>query len=290
MLQCNYYLMVFLEFKMKCFLYFFCSISILFSGFSLANSSEEVVVDEFIFSIYLGQGRIENPITKLDDLNVSIFPSISYYGENFFIEGTTLGYSLYETDDVIVDVVGLLNEDGLFHHFDNYQDFSIINIIGVNPSGGLVDFEPIKRDISYLGGIGITVNNDYFDTRIGAYQDIIGVHDGNEVHLSIAKGFSTTWFNAHFEAGGVMKSRKLVEYYYQFQDEELAILRGIKNLYKPKRAINWYYKVQVDVPITPSLFVVGGVKHTLLDDRIRQSLLVEKGNYLTSFIGIRYQF
>lgn len=268
---------------------FFCAI---LCCQSYAFSSDEVAVDEWTFSFYLGDGKIENPIAELDDLDVTAFPSISFYGENFFIEGTTIGYSLYETDDVIVDLVGLLNEDGLFHHFDDHKDFSVINILGFNPTAGgkVITFEPIKRDISYLGGVSATFINDYFDTRLGIFQDITGVHDGNEMHLSVSKSFSTSWFNAFIELGEVIKSRKLVKYYYQFQDEELARLQALKSYYEPNRSTNLYYKIQIEVPITKSLAVVGLVKQTQLGDKIRQSFLVAKGNYLASFIGLRYQF
>lgn len=277
---------------MKFPVFFLFCISLVFSAFSFTTFAEDAAVDEWTFSIYLGDGKIENPIAELHDLDVTAFPSVSFYGERFFIEGTTIGYSLYETDDVIVDLVGLLNEDGLFHHFNDHDEFSVINILGFNPTAGgkLITFEPIKRDISYLGGISATFINDYFDTRLGIYQDITGVHDGNEMHLSISKSFSTQWFNAYIEFGEVIKSRKLVEYYYQFQDAELARLQALKSFYEPSRSTNLYYKLQIEVPITESFSVVGLVKQTQLGNKIRQSFLVAKGNYLASFIGLRYQF
>jgi outer membrane scaffolding protein for murein synthesis (MipA/OmpV family) len=277
---------------MKFSVFIFCFLSALISGVSFAFDSENAIVDEWSFSLYLGDGKIENPIAELEDLELTVFPSISFYGEKFFIEGTTIGYSLFETDDVIVDLVGLLNEDGLFHHFNDHQDLSVVNILGFNPTsrGEVITFEPIKRDISYLGGISATFINDYFDIRLGGFQDVTGVHDGNELHLSASKSFSTPWFNAYIELGKVIKSRQLVEYYYQFQNEELALLEELKSDYQPKRSRNFYYKIQFNVPITQALSVVGLVKQTQLGNNIKQSLLVKKGNYLASFIGFRYQF
>ncbi len=258
------------------------------------SAVEQVETDKWTFSIFAGQGQIENPVVNLKDIDTNVFPSISYYGERFFWEGTTLGYSLLESDDVIVDLVGLLNEDGLFHHFEEQEDLTVIDALGFNPSRFPIDggevFKPVERDISYLGGISVSVFNDYFETRLGYFHDLTAVHHGYEIHFSLGRGIETKWFNIYFEAGKVIKSDDLVRYYYQFQDKELAFLGGIKDFYTGGQSHNHYYKVELDVPLTDYLSLTGFFKHTHLGNNISKSLLVEDNNYQTSFIGVRYSF
>ncbi|KGJ98055.1 MipA/OmpV family protein [Thalassotalea sp. ND16A] len=282
---------------MKIYPFWLFSLIIAFSAPLSANDDaarDEVAIEQWTFSIFLGEGKIENPIVNFKDLDVILFPSVSYYGEKFFLEGTTLGYSLLENDEMIVDVVGLLNDDGMFYHFEDQQDLTVSSALGFNPIRGPIkpgqEFKPVKRDLSYLGGVSFTVINDYFDTRIGYFQDVTGVHHGHEIHFSIATSFANRWFNTLVEVGQVIKSREIVEYYYRFQPEELSILEGVDELKTGGKSHNFYYKVQVDVPITESFAVVGIAKYTKFGNHIKQSLLVEDSNYLTSFVGLRYQF
>lgn len=264
-----------------------------FSSSSFAFE-QEIESNEFNLSIYLGKGRIETPLIDRGDLSVNIFPSITYYGEKFFIDGTTIGYSLLETDNLLIDVVGLLNEDGMFYHFDSNKNYTLANILGYNPGTvgnkfpDLSGFATIERDISYLGGISFTFMTDYFNTRVGYFHDVTNVHNGNELHLSISKGFNFEWFNASIELGQIEKSINLVNYYYQFTEAELHVFK--RSGYTAESGTNRYYKVNVEVPISESFSLVAAFKHTLIGDEIRESILIDKGNFITSFIGLKYQY
>lgn len=270
----------------------FC-ILLFLSGYSVASSSDEIEVGEWEFSLYLGEGRVDNPLIKQDDLKINFFPSFTYYGEKFFIDNTTLGYNLIENDQILVDLVGAINEDGLFYHFDSNKNYTLVNILGFKPQVGggremdLSNFKPIKRDISYLGGLNVTFITDYFVGQVAYLTDVTGVHGGNELRVSVSKDFVFPWFELYFELGQIRKSADLVRYYYEFRPEELSFL---KDKYRADDATNSYYKVQLDVPISESFTVVGVIKETFIGDEIEESFLVVKSKYLSSFIGIRYRF
>jgi len=274
---------------MKLFYVFLLFLSISFS----CSSAEKVEIEEWNFEIFVGEGKVENPLIKLDDLKVKVFPSFHFYDEKFFIDNTTIGYNLLEDEQLLIDVVGAVNEDGLFFNFDKHQGYSLVNILGFRPNVGggkdidISGFEPIKRDISYLAGINMTFMTDYFSSQVALLNDVTGVHDGNELRVSISKNFILPWFALFIEFGQVKKSKKLVHYYYKFKPQELSFLR---DKYEAKEASNRYYKVQLDVPISESFTFVGLVKHTRIADEITDSFLVDKSSYTSSFIGIRYSF
>ncbi|TPH13909.1 MipA/OmpV family protein [Litorilituus lipolyticus] len=261
-------------------------------SYTTASETQNVEVNKWDFSVYLGQGYVENPIIKLDDLKINVFPSFTYYGEKFFIDNTTIGYSLIEGDNIFFDLVGAVNEDGLFHHFQN-KNYTLVNILGFKPTTGggrkpeLSGFEPIERNISYLAGLNITYMTDYFTAQLAYLTDVSGVHHGNEVRVSLSRNLVFSWFELYFEIGQVTKSKDLVSYYYKLKPEELSFLR---DNYQAGEATNTFYKVQIDIPLTESFTVIGVVKETRLGDKIDESFLTDKSSYSSSFVGIKYHF
>ncbi|AOE50428.1 MipA/OmpV family protein [Kangiella sediminilitoris] len=85
---------------------------------------------EWNISLSLGYGQVESIISNVDDFDLYLLPNISYYGESFFLENTTMGYSLYEDEDFYLDIVGKLNEDGIYFNLD---DFGVFSALGTSP-------------------------------------------------------------------------------------------------------------------------------------------------------------
>jgi len=278
---------------MKFFFPIFALLSISLSFVTSAFESDEVDISQWNFSLYLGEAKIENPLIKQDDLDINFFASVNYYGDKFFIDGTTVGYSLFETENLLVDAVGTLNEDGLFFHFNDHKNYTLVNILGFKPnSGGVRDvdlngFDAIDRNISYLAGVNVSFMNEYFTTQVAFLNDITGVHGGNEVRLSFSKNITFSWFEFFLEFGQVEKSEQLVKYYYEFQPSELSFL---KSNYEGKSTINRYFKMQLDIPITHSLTFMALVKKTNIGNSIKESFIVDKDTYSSSFVGLRYTF
>jgi len=168
-----------------------------------------------------------------------------------------------------------------------------VNILGFRPNTGggrdidISGFEPIKRDVSYLAGINVAFMTEYFNSQIAILNDVTGVHGGHEVRLSFSKNVTFPWLDIFIEFGQVRKSKRLVDYYYKLKSQELSFL---KDRYQAEAASNRYYKIQLDIPLSKFLTLVGLVKYTNIAEEITDSFLVDKDNYTSSFIGIRYSF
>lgn len=273
--------------KLLPFLFLYCL------GVSTVNA-EDVDVDQWHFSVFVGEGKVTNPLRKLDDLKINAFPSFKYYGEKFFIDNTTIGYTLVEQEHLFIDVVGLLNDDGLFHYFDANDNYTLFNIFGLKGGGGIRGFDEstfkaISRDVSYLAGLNISFFTDYIDAQVGYFTDITGVHNGSELRVSLSKNFTFKWLELYLEVGQVQKSKALVDYYYTMQKEELSSL-NLLTKYEADVATNTYYKAQLDVPISESFTFVASIKKTELGTNIKDSVLITESDYLSSFIGLRYDF
>ena len=72
----------------------------------------------------MGYGLIETHLAEGKDTELYLMPSFSYYGENFFIENLSMGYSLVENDRFIVDLATRFNLDGLYFYQQD-PDFAL---------------------------------------------------------------------------------------------------------------------------------------------------------------------
>ncbi|MCE9776424.1 MipA/OmpV family protein [Shewanella algae] len=260
------------------------------------NAMETIPVDEFRLALALGYGRLDNPRVHAKPIETFLLPSWSYYSERFYLENFTLGYSLYESDNWLFDLQTKLNEDGFFFEFDGLNKLFLSDIIGFSPYKGQVirpngNSEPIldeiQRHISYLGGVSVTWVTPYTDINLGLFQDISGVHDGNELQLRLKKSLLYSWGALGLELGAIRKSESLVRYYYQLTPEESGPLRLS---YTPSASINYHARLLVNLPLWQDINLVMVTEYTWLDSGITNSPMIDKDGYLSGFIGLSYRF
>ena len=243
-------------------------------------------------SLAAGYGALENPRAKVENVSTWILPTWYYYGENFYVENFTLGYSLYESDNFIVDLQTRFNEDGFFFEFDGLNKLLLSDILGYTPvkqpiNPKVVKFEEIERNLSYLGGINTTWVTPYLDVSLGYFHDITGVHQGNEIQLRLKHSQAFSWGALGFEVGAIRKSENLVSYYYKLTKAEEGPLHP---KYDPSATVNYHAKTVINVPISENFNFVGILEYTWLGQEITDSVLIDKDSYLSGFVGISYDF
>lgn len=258
-----------------------------------ADELDQVHSGDWQFSVAVGYGILENPRVKVDNVTTYILPTWYYYGENFYVENFTLGYSLYEKNSFVLDIQGQLNDDGLFFELDGIDKLFLSDVLGytsikqpIRP-GKKIDYKSIERSISYLAGISATWYNPIADLTAGYFHDLTNVHNGNELQLNLRKKFILNSFAFGLELGATRKSANLISYYYSLTTEELA---GNFSPYTPEAATNLHIKAVFNLPISNSLMLVASLKQTYLDDTIQQSFLINKPTYFAGFVGLNYAF
>lgn len=262
---------------------------------SAENRTEITPVDEFQFSLAVGYANVENPRAGAKDLSTYLLPAWHYYGENFYVENFSLGYSLHETDTWYVDLQTKVNEDGFFFEFDGINKLFISDIVGftaLKQPFRLHDYtlprpESIERNISYLGGLSATYITPIADISLGYFHDISGVHQGNEILLRLKKSMLLSWAAFGIELGATRKSENLVSYYYLFTDEER---NSTKPEYTPEATLNYHIRAVANVPITAQINFVAGIEQNWLGNGITNSFMIDKNQYFSGFVGISYNF
>ncbi|MCE9677759.1 MipA/OmpV family protein [Shewanella sp. AS1] len=255
---------------------------------------DSITTGELHLSLALGYGGIENPRAKSDNIETYILPSWSYYGERFYVENFSLGYSLYESDSFILDLQTKLNEDGIFFEFDGINKVFLSDILGFVPNrqpifGRNIPAVPIERNISYLGGLKGSWITPYLDLNLGYFHDISGVHQGNEIQFTLRKNLGFAWGALGFELGAIRKSQNLVSYYYHYTAAELgrSITQGLQ---ADQAAINYHASGVVNFPLWQDFNFVTIITYTWLGNEITENQMVEKDSYLSGFVGVSYAF
>ena len=164
----------------------------------------------------------------------------------------------------------------------------MLSIVGFNPHFYRYppELEPVERDISYLGGIALTLIENDVELSFRHFTDLTGVHDGTETELSLFKTWKIGRWSVSFEALATLKSKELINYYYQLREEES---RSLIFDYDPNQpAVNVSVMTSIRRPIAEDWSVLLSYKKTFLDKAITNSPIIDNNNVALYFMGIEY--
>ncbi|BDF93334.1 MipA/OmpV family protein [Pseudoalteromonas sp. KAN5] len=241
-------------------------------------------------SISVGAGGFENPLVNSENTFTPILPHINYYGDKWYFEDFSLGYSLIENEHLILDVATNFNEDGFFFELDGLDNFFITSIVPSGPTrpGGVpVVANEIQRKLSYLGGLSAIIPNSFATINIAYLKDISGVHHGSETHLSALKILPLLGGDLAIEAAMVAKDEKLSNYYYMLRPGE-ALIRIPE--YELGTSYNAYVKLAYWLELDSHWAIDFQLKRTRLDSQLADTPLIQKQYYYSGFLGLNYRF
>ncbi|KGJ90518.1 MipA/OmpV family protein [Thalassotalea sp. ND16A] len=259
---------------------------------TLVNDSHYRPVSEWLFGVSVGYGKLINPLNEQDDIPLYFIPDIRYYDERFSIENLDISYNLYQRKNLIVDLVGKQNLDGLYFPGKNRNvvgSLSGIPGIGQVEDGDEIEIPvptPEQRSLSYLAGVELRYYG-YLDYQLLATTDISNVHHGEELRAAVHKLLLFDAFIVELEAGLSFKSEQLTQYYYGF---EAPIGVFEQNLYRPESALNYHIKLDLSYAYSQDWYLVSTIRNEWLDSSIANSPIVAKDEILSFFIGIKHIF
>ena len=98
-----------------------------------------VSIDEWQFSLALGVGVISNPLHEGKNVPLVIIPSFSFYGNNWFFDKNTLGYSFYQSSSLVISGISQPNrENTFFMKFFLYIPYIFADCLRIFPLMGAV--------------------------------------------------------------------------------------------------------------------------------------------------------
>jgi len=245
---------------------------------------------EWVFGVSFGYGKLLNPLNKQDDIPLYLLPDIRYYGEKFSIENLDISYNLYQRKNLIIEVIGQQNIDGLYFPGEN-RSF-VASLTGIPSFGQQIEDdivepelpEPDKRSLSYMAGVELRYYSDV-NFLLSTTTDVSNVHNGQEVKASLHKSFNLQSLVVELETGVTFKSKDLTHYYY---NTELPTGVFEENIYETESALNYHLKVDLTYIYNKNWYLVSTFKSEWLDDTIYNSPVVVKDKVQSFFVGVKY--
>ncbi len=266
------------------------------SGFAQSEEPEAaqyIEVGTFEASITLGYGGIENPIRGAEHVSSVFLPHFAYYGENWYFDDFSLGYSLYQNESFYVDVVGTFNEDGFFFELDGIDNLFAVNAVRElerpgRPQATPIYLTPIERSISYEAGVTFGYAGKNWGAELTTLHDITSVHNGSE--NKFVAYYAKTLLGGQFvgEVGVTQKSNELVEYYYRVQPTE-SITR-IPRYDLGGAAVNYHVRLEYTYPLSEHFSAMLSISNTWIDKDLSDTPMFDRDQYMTGFSGITFEF
>ena len=286
---------------MKFFVHGLIVTSFWFSGNLVANTAAPVAkseTEQWEFALSLGTGKVTTPLTNRDDLQGSVLPVISYYGERFFIENSFVGYSLIEREHWYLDLVGGLNDDGFFFELDGVNQFGWWDALGIErgyntliegegPAYPPDSYQDIDRHLSYMAGASVSWLTDIAELRFTFLTDLSGVHHGQEQHISLRKSYDYQQWQFRWQLGALHKDQQINNYYYNLRPRELD---QTESWFRLSDSWQYFYAFTLQYQFDANWAIQAFWQKNQLDEDLLLSPLLIKDHYYSRFIGVRYSF
>ena len=267
--------------------------------------SKDIEVGQWQLGLALGLGMKSNPLRGGDDIPLLALPDISYYGERWFLDNFTLGYSLYQSDRLVLSLISGANGEKAYFSFWHPANFTSLNGSEFAATGDQLpgisneaDAGPIrelpavtiddvsKRHFAWDGGVMANIYLPWGEVMIRALADISKVYQGSHGRIEWSRGFRSGDWDWRSSLGVDWQSRALVDYYYGVPDNSDFAGGG----YRGRSGWSPYASLMVSHPINENWQGLVTVKYQRLAAGMADSPLVTTNSSYSFFIGAAYQF
>lgn len=264
---------------------------------SLAGAAEptdkhdHVRSDDWGFDLGIGFARVDTPVPEKDELTSFVLPQWYYYGERFYVETTEVGFTLYESERWMFDLVGYLNQDGILFN-TNGDALSFVEIskflpnvgVGAPLLGGKVPLKNIERDFTYMAGAQFYWLTDRLEVKAGWAKDVTAGHNGEEIFLALQRSYFFEQWKLNWEFGAIGKTAALNNYYFGLRKQETGLRKD--SLPVDKLLPDYYVKFATAYRISAQVSAVVSLHYTWKPAELSISPLLQKRGYMGGFIGV----
>ncbi|NQD35483.1 MipA/OmpV family protein [Permianibacter sp. IMCC34836] len=258
---------------------------------SLRAANDVIAADDFDLKIAVGYGRLITPLATIDDADLYLLPSLSWYGERLYFEDGMFGYAVSEASDQQFDVVIFPSSDGLLYWYTQDQPLAPGGLIPtpmpVEPPFEVRGIE--KRELAWHGGLRFAQQFGDAYWNVIAGKDISGVHHGWTATLAVGHDALLTLgkFTAGAELGLTYRSKRLVEYYYDNRADEVLPLDYV---YEAEGDYSFQLQLRASYQFDQHWAAIARYGQHWLGDSVNSSPLVDRRDSIIWFTGLQYGF
>ncbi|WP_337841526.1 MipA/OmpV family protein [Rheinheimera sp.] len=260
-------------------------------------SADCVEPGQLNLALALGLGQRTNPLHQGENVPLLLIPDVSYYGDRWFWDNTTAGYSLVQQPDFVLSLVVKLNQEkGYFQRWfaGNLMTYSTSGSLlppevdtGATKQMAMVSVTEVnKRPTAWDAGVQLQWFGQGWQLGMNLMQDASGAYDGQNASVSASTQVPLAGGQLQLGANLHWKSSKLIDRYYGLDDSELFYLQRYRGeaSWQPEFRLGW------QKALTPQWSLLSFYRMLLLDDAMTDSPLVKSSRVHTWFVGVSYQF
>ncbi|BDX08338.1 MipA/OmpV family protein [Planctobacterium marinum] len=261
-------------------------------------------------AVGLGAGVRTNPLYQTDNTPLVVIPDIAWYGENWYLDNTEIGYQWIQQETFAAEGFVTLNgEYGYFRssHFSNFvldgssisSGFESGTAPGLAPNDEDDNQQDIflniqvspenvaKRKLGIDAGIRLHWYQGDNEWTLSAAHDINDVYQGGSLSANYRRFMELGEWRVIANLRATWKSAALLDYYYGIDardtfDATLHYTAGSA----------WFTQVGLSAnrKITENWRWLLHISYNHLPSAMSDSPLVDKNYTITTFAGVTYRF
>ncbi len=269
-----------------------------------SNTQEPcVATEQWQINLAIGAGFRSNPLYGGHNFPLWLMPDISYYGEHWFFDNATLGYSWQLHDDIQLSLVSRLNEEqGYFRRRSAVNLFETQFISGMGVAGPVQKVamkqelsigDADKRPLALDGGLQLDWFLPGLQLKLNWWHDISQQYDGQHLRLAASSGWQNRLGHWQLCVALAWMDQHLMNTYYGLNANEGEGLeyRALAS-WQPEISLQWQY------PLTERWQLLSLWRHRWLNTDVEvplaggkmQSPLLQESTAHSWFIGFSYRF
>lgn len=263
--------------------------------------------NQFHFSLAMGAGFRSNPLHGGHNMPLWLMPDLAYYGQHWFFDNGTLGYSWALSPELTLSLVSRLNEEqGYFRRASFSNVFSSQRIADDGLAGPVqknemtesvaaVDIGQVsKRPWAIDGGLQLDWQKAQWQVRANWWHDISNEYQGSHAKVSVAYHLSHMTGDWGISSALAWKSAQLLDTYYGLAVDDGGNPNVAVAGFQPEVGVHWSYALDKNWALL-SLFRYRWLNIDLQDEQnpeidTQQSPLLAEAFVRSWFIGVSYRF
>lgn len=257
---------------------------------------------EMHVSLASGPGFRSNPLHGGHNFPLWLMADVHYYGESFFFDNGTFGYTLPTNTDWSLSVVTRLNDEKSYFRRATPISFFENQVISDKGLLGPVERFAAKKELSIDdvakrpwaldAGLQLDMFGEAWHSSVNYWHDVNGAYHGS--HARVAASYHWDTSSGRWTLGSALhwKSRQLIDTYYGASAAEWndTALVGQADL-QPELSLQW------QMELTERWSMMSLVRYRWLDLQVKdesgetlRSPLQQDSQVRSIFLGFSYRF
>lgn len=243
----------------------------------------------------VGLGHRTNPLAGGRNFPYWLIPDVSYYGQHWFFDNGSLGYSIELAPAWQLSLLGRLNEEkGYFRRahpsnvFSRYM-FNSAEMVGPaqkdsqRPTLTIADVG--ARPTAVDAGLQLDWFSPQLQLKANLWQDVSSTYHGQHASLTAQHGWQSGQGYWQLHASLFWKSADLMQTYYGIEEDG-------QELSYERRSDSWQpeLKLSFSYPLSTQWSALVFYRYRWLDNTMTDSPLVQEQTIRGWFVGLSYQF